>query len=364
MSAALTIGTRRSDGGSAVLDARRLNRHTFWCGQSGSGKTYALGVFLEQVLLHTELPIVVLDPNSDFVRLDAVREDADEEQAARLRSRDIRVLRSVGDPADSLVVRFFDLPVRSRAAVLQIDPVVEAEDFNAMLRLEQHIRAGLDAPLVPWLRAREDPIALRIAMRLENLGISDWNIWAWGQRDVNDVIDERPDATVVDLGGFSTANEPKAAALAILDHLWERRADRIARLIVIDEAHNLCQPDPASELDRLLTERIVQIAAEGRKYGLWLVLSTQRPGKLHPNALSQCDNLTLMKMSSRRDLEELASVFGYVPEELLSEASEFTQGQALFAGGFAGEPLPAQMGSRLTPEGGTDVPVPMREETA
>ncbi|WP_238705613.1 ATP-binding protein [Serinicoccus chungangensis] len=28
------------------LVARKLNRHTFWCGQSGSGKTYALGVLL------------------------------------------------------------------------------------------------------------------------------------------------------------------------------------------------------------------------------------------------------------------------------------------------------------------------------
>lgn len=33
----------------ARLLPRRLNRHTFWCGQSGSGKTYALGVLLEKV---------------------------------------------------------------------------------------------------------------------------------------------------------------------------------------------------------------------------------------------------------------------------------------------------------------------------
>ena len=50
----------------------------------------------------------------------------------------------------------------------------------------------------------------------------------------------------------------------------------------------------------------MQIAAEGRKYGLWLLLSTQRPSKVHINALSQCDNLALMRMSSPKDLAELA----------------------------------------------------------
>ncbi|HWD63162.1 MAG TPA: ATP-binding protein, partial [Humibacter sp.] len=131
-------------------------------------------------------------------------------------------------------------------------------------------------------------------------------------------------------------------------------------LVVIDEAHNLCSPDAATPLERLLTKRIVQIAAEGRKYGIWLLLSTQRPSKLHPNALSQCDNLALMKMSSTRDLEELAQVFGYAPTDLLERSPQFTQGQVLFAGGFAPEPQIVQMGARLTREGGSDVAIPLR----
>ena len=53
-------------------------------------------------------------------------------------------------------------------------------------------------------------------------------------------------------------------------------------LLVIDEAHNLCSPDLESLLGRTVRNRIIQIAAEGRKYGLWLLLSTQRPSKVHP----------------------------------------------------------------------------------
>ena len=56
-----------------ALDAGGFDRHTFLCGQSGSGKTYALGVLLEQLLLATTLRIVVLDPNSDFARITTLR---------------------------------------------------------------------------------------------------------------------------------------------------------------------------------------------------------------------------------------------------------------------------------------------------
>lgn len=376
MSAGLPIGRRYGTDEPAVLLAPRLNRHTFWCGQSGSGKTYALGVLLEQVLLHTRLPIVILDPNADFVRLGELRDNAPAGPAAELASREFAIARSTDGDGDRLRVRFLDMELRSRAAVMQIDPIADPEDFNAMLRAEEKLRGamnvlglqpgggavapGLRGSLVQWLRAQHDPAFLRLAMRLENLGVADWELWAFGDTAITDVVDERRDATVVDLAGFDTEAESRAAALAVLDHLWARRFDRIGRLIVIDEAHNLCPPDPATPIQRLLTDRIVQIAAEGRKYGLWLLMSTQRPSKVHPNALSQCDNLGLMKMSSPRDLAELGSVFGYAPQELLAQATGFAQGQALFAGGFAAEPGLVQLGARLTREGGTDVPIELR----
>jgi DNA helicase HerA-like ATPase len=369
MSAEMPIGTRldagtiTATGDAALLRAPRLNRHTFWCGQSGSGKTYALGVLLEQVLLHTRLPIVVLDPNSDFVQLGSVRDDAPPESAAALAQRDIRVLHSApprDGEGDRLRVRFLDMEVRSRAAVLQMDPVRDAQDFNAVLRAEADLLNHLDRPLVEWLRESGDPSRDRIAMLLENLGISEWDLWAYGERDVTDVINDRADATVVDLGRFASAEQMRTAALAVLDRLWAQREERVGRLVVIDEAHNLCSPDAATPLERLLAERIIQIAAEGRKYGIWLLLSTQRPSKLHPTVISQCDNLALMKMSSARDLAELAQIFGFAPQDLLEQAPSFTQGQALFAGGFSPEAQLVQMGARLTREGGSDVPIELR----
>lgn len=362
MSRDLEIGTliESDDRAPAFLLAPKLNRHTFWCGQSGSGKTYALGVLLEQILVHTRLPVVILDPNSDFVKVGEVRGDAaGHEHAAALRDRDVRVFRS-GPGPDDLHARLLDLPMRSVAAILGLDPVTDAELFNEMIHLESEIGRIQRGRLTEYLRESGASVRQRLALRIENVGANGWDLWAWGGRAVTDDIDDEPDATVLDLGGFQTPTESRTAALAVLDHLWEHRHERRPRLIVIDEAHNLCSPEPEDAVHELLTQRIVQIAAEGRKFGLWLLLSTQRPSKVHPNALSQCDNLALMRMSSSRDLDELAGVFGYAPEALLMRSPSFAQGQALFAGGFIDQPSLVQMGARLTQEGGVDVPIPLR----
>ena len=143
-----------------------------------------------------------------------------------------------------------------------------------------------------------------------------WEIWARNKRAATEIIDTRPAATVLDLGGFTSKEEPLVVALSVLDDLWSRRSERRPFLLVIDEAHNLCSPEVETALERAVLDRIIQIAAEGRKYGLWLLLSTQRPSRVHQGIISQCDNLALMRMSSQRDLDELATIFGFAPPAL------------------------------------------------
>lgn len=356
----LTIGSAIGEPTTPVeLDARRFNRHTFWCGQSGSGKTYALGVVLEQLLLHTELPMIILDPNADYTRLRQIRPSAGGEDAARISNMDIRVFRSGAVEGEKLHVRYTGLSAASKAAVLQLDPIADAEEYNVLLHADEDAAVFDAHDMLRQLRGSGDAGQARLAHRMENLEVLEWDLWSRGAQSVVDVIDERPRATVLDLGGFAHPAEPKVAALAVLEHLWARREERQPVLIVIDEAHNLCSPEPRSAVERALTEQLVQIAAEGRKFGLWLLLSTQRPTKIHPNVLSQCDNLALMRVNAPRDLAELADVFGFASEEAIRRSAGFTQGQALFAGGFISTPTFTQMGQRITEEGGGDVKVPL-----
>src|SRR3990172_10071928 len=97
--------------GSEQVDAQISTTLTFRiCGQSGSGKTYSLGVMLERLLLETSLRIVILDPNSDFVRLGQIRAGVDEAVARRHASNaGVVVCQAADQGPERLSLRFADL---------------------------------------------------------------------------------------------------------------------------------------------------------------------------------------------------------------------------------------------------------------
>jgi DNA helicase HerA-like ATPase len=142
----------------------------------------------------------------------------------------------------------------------------------------------------------------------------------------------------------------------VLGALWRRREDRNPVLIVIDEAHNVCPAAPADPLTALATSHAIRIAAEGRKFGLYLLVSTQRPQKVHENVISQCDNLVLMRLNSAADTAFAQSVFSFVPPRLVEQAAAFRLGEGLVAGKISPHPALVRFGSRVAEEGGSDVP--------
>lgn len=363
--AVLEVGTfAGSTDMTAYLIPGGFNRHTFWCGQSGSGKTYALGVVLEELLLRTRLPMIVLDPNADFVEIRRPSASASEAVVKELASKDVRVLSAKPASADQIALRasYGSLSTRAKAAVLRMDPLIHRDEYNQMLQLQQLIGRTDPDQLKQVLRSTGEQGAIRLAARIENLEITGWRVWARGLATASRIIAERPDAAILDLSGFDHPDEPLVIAMSVLDELWERRFLRQPMLIVIDEAHNLCSPDQDSPLHQEVRGRIAQIAAEGRKFGLWLLLSTQRPSKIDRNIVSQCDNLALMKMSSTGDLAELIDIFGHVPAEMLSQAAMFEQGEMLLAGSFAALPMIVNGRQRWTRQGGSDLGVPLRED--
>lgn len=351
-----------------ALDAAGFDRHTFFCGQSGSGKTYALGTVLEQLLLRTTLRIVVLDPNSDFVRLDAVRDGVDEDEAARYRRAVERLEVRRGDAtADGrLHVRFVDCDPEEQAAVLRLDPVRDVDEYGALVDLlDSGLEAATDSTqaLAKRLLGDEQPELRALGARLRNLGVHRWPIWSAGDEgSVQDLVASGgPRAVVVDLGSLQTAGEKAIAGESALAALWRRRADREPTLIVIDEAHNVCPRDPGDPVTALASEHAARIAAEGRKFGLYLLVATQRPQRVNELVLSQCDNLVLMRMASTSDLAYVAETLSFAPAPLLERATTFVQGESLVAGKIASHPAFVRFGPRIAEEGGGDVPTTWTE---
>ena len=361
--AMLGVGTLAlAEGVPLELDAGAFDRHTFLCGQSGSGKTYALGTILERLLAETSLRIVVLDPNSDFVRLGELRDDAPDDVRARFAPASAGIdVRRAGEAGDGrLHVRYRDFDAAERAAVLRLDPVADREEYAALVAAvesaDTHMRATVQET-VDGLAAGPEPLRA-LAMRTRNLGVDRWQVWSGNDSgSLGELVQaDGPRCVVADLGSLETRGEQAVAAEALLASLWRRRAAREPLLIVIDEAHNVCPARPEDPLTQLATEHAVRIAGEGRKFGLILLVATQRPQKVHENVLSQCDNLVLMRMNSRSDLAVLSETFSFVPPSLLALASEFRQGEAVVAGKLVPSPTLGRFGPRWTEEGGADVP--------
>jgi DNA helicase HerA-like ATPase len=341
-----------ADGVPVGLDGGGFGRHTFLCGQSGSGKTYSLGVLLERLLMETGLRVVVLDPNSDYVRLAETRAEADAAALERFAplADSIAVRSGVGGPA-AIRVRFRELSAALQAAVLRLDPLADREEYAELTGLveDESIRSLSDLDHVE---------SKALKLRAHNLGVERFGIWPGpeGESLLAELEDPAgPRCVVVDLGSLGTREEQAITAGAVLERLWRRRATREPIAIVIDEAHNVCPAEPSGPITALATEHAIRIAGEGRKFGLYLIVVTQRPEKVHENVLSQCDNLVLMRMNSTADLAHVGRIFSFVPPGLIDRATTFRQGEALVAGKIASHPALIRFGARITQEGGSDV---------
>ena len=201
-----------------ALDAAGFDRHTFLCGQSGSGKTYSLGVLLERLLLETTLRIVVLDPNSDHVRIGEVRGDVPARTASRYRrvTSFLDVHRAGAGGGDRLRLRFGELEPAAQSALLRLDPVADLRGARgarrAARRRAARRRSRRSSP-------RSGPGTQQLALRVRNLGID--RLGALGARRPGHRRWRRPGDTgrrglIVDLGSLPTRTEQALTAAAVL----------------------------------------------------------------------------------------------------------------------------------------------------
>lgn len=173
---------------------------------------------------------------------------------------------------------------------------------------------------------------------------------------------------IIDLPSFE---DPSLALMVInseLRRIWalarestkgvRRTIDRHAFLIVVDEAHHLA---PATTNDRsvdTIRQEIRRIVAEGRKFGLYLILASQRPEKLDEFVTSECENLALMRMSSPDAASRARQRLQFDDYDLRFErAADFSRGLVALYGQWAGgAPKVLASGGRRTEEGGLSLP--------
>lgn len=130
--------------------------------------------------------------------------------------------------------------------------------------------------------------------------------------------------------------------------------NELPTVLVLEEAHSFIQrrvgeDAPAFGAAQMCRETFERIAREGRKFGLGLVLSSQRPSELSPTVLAQCNTFLMHRIVNDRDQELVARL---VPDNLgvlLRELPNLPSKQAILLGWATPIPVLVEM-NELPPE--------------
>lgn len=154
---------------------------------------------------------------------------------------------------------------------------------------------------------------------------------------VNQFISSEDKLRIVDLSGVP--NEVAGAASAAIARtlfslkLWQKAEERNASpiLLVCEEAHRYV-PNRGEAQYAAAQEAIRRLAKEGRKYGIGLLLVSQRPSEVETTVLSQCNSWIVLRVTNSSDRTH---VMGLLPDSLsglVKILSGLRRREAIFVG--------------------------------
>jgi DNA helicase HerA-like ATPase len=124
--------------------------------------------------------------------------------------------------------------------------------------------------------------------------------------------------------------------------------------VLLEEAHHFA---PANA-DVVSAGILKTILGEGRKFGIGVGLISQRPGKLDPDVLSQCNTQFLLRIVNPVDQARVAESVETVGRDLLRELPALTKGQVIIAGQAVNTPILCRVRTRHTTHGAESINAP------
>ena len=169
-------------------------------------------------------------------------------------------------------------------------------------------------------------------------------------------------AAIMDLSGLGNRSTDYIVSRLLRDVFEAVATDEFAYpvFVVVEEAHNFVPP----ETQTYSTSIIRRIAQEGRKFGVFLLLISQRPGRIHPDSLSQCNSQIVLKITNPRDQNAIAQSSERISEDLINDLPGLNVGEAVVVGDITRTPVMVKVRPRLTKEGGADIDVVSRLKKA
>jgi DNA helicase HerA-like ATPase len=359
---ALSIGRLAQD---EAIDARiaiddTLNRHFAVVGTTGVGKSTAVSLLVRKAIeARPDLRVLILDPHNEFsaafpdqsirintqslelpfwlFRLEELVEvlyrgrEAIPEEVDVLRDLIPLARQNYRSPSGFSVVRR-----SAEAAGITADTPVPYRIADVIKLIDE--RMGLlesknDRPVYRALRIRIDAAMndpsyrFMFASRLidDNLHETIGRIFR--------VPHQGKPITCLDLSVLPSevVNSVCSVLARLAFDLAVNSQGRLKLLVLCEEAHRYMPADP--RLGFAPTRHALsRIAKEGRKYGCYLGVVTQRPGELDPTVLSQCSTIFAMRLANEADQDIIRSAIADSSASTLSFLSSMGQREAIAFG--------------------------------
>jgi DNA helicase HerA-like ATPase len=339
-----------------------VQKHAAILAKTGGGKSYILGVLIEE-LLKKGVPFVIVDPHGEYSTLMHPNNNPKD-----LALMDKFGLRPRGF-ADKIVEYSPDVSINKLAVPLKFDEVnLDAKDIMDLMDAKKSgTQLGILRRAVKGLTMDRRFYALSdvINMVKKDKNPSKWNIinsleyllstgiFAEPPTKLADLVKEGQ-GTIINLKGISPDLQELVIARVARKLFQARKLNRIPpMMLIVEEAHNFCpQQGGAMTLGVLKT-----IASEGRKFGLGLTVVSQRPAKIDKNVLSQCATQIILKVTNPNDLKAITQSIEGLTHGMEDNIQRLPIGSAIVTGGSIGTPIIIDVRVRETKHGGASVSI-------
>lgn len=347
------------------LDANNLvQKHCSILAKTGAGKSYTSGVILEE-LLDKNVPLLIIDPHGEYATLKFPNEDKPSSfERYGISPKGYATQVTVYTPANKVLNPGADTLFRLNGTNLGIKDFMQffAEDqsqnqtgilFEAVSKLKVEKQTYNIEDIITEVGQNKSKIKWNVISKLEAL--RETGILSDKATSINELVQEGR-ASIIDMKGVNPDLQGMIVAKLCSDLFEARKLNIVSPcMLVLEEAHNFC---PEKGFGGAICSDILRtIASEGRKFGLGLLVVSQRPARVDKNILSQCNTQIIMKVTNPNDLKAISKGLEGISSGVEDDIKSLSPGVAMIVSNYIERPVLVDIRVRKSRHGGASVPI-------
>ena len=335
-----------------------LQRHACILAKTGGGKSYMSGDIIEELMKHN-VTCMIIDPHGEYGAMRDVGKPGDPRFKVKPRSYKSRIREfAVSNDSGDKNIK----PLRFTFRTLEAKEILELLRSKDPRTYLSPLKKALEA-----LRERKQFYSVRDLIDILNEDqenkmpaliseleyIDEMGVFAAKGNAIDQLI-ETGKATIINLKGVAPDIQQMIVKRLATVAFEMRKKDAVPpMMMVVEEAHNYCPQGTAV----LSSKPLATIASEGRKFGLGLMVISQRPAKIDKNVLSQCGTQIILKVTNPNDVKAIAQSIEGLTNGMTDEIQTMPIGMAMIVGAGIESPLLVEVRPRESRHGGTGVKV-------